>query len=168
MRQYSLLAFFNILTYFLSAGSFEGLPGLVFSFVLVSVMWTLSIFDICIYQIPDACIITGLFSRILFGALYEDVSALAVSLENAALVAIGLLVLDVLMSGMLGRQAMGYGDIKLFFMLGTCFSLYDDLLAVFLSSLLGIIAMIFTDIKNDELPFGPFICLAYLLIMIIK
>ena len=62
---------------------------------------------------------------------------------------------------------MGFGDLKLLFVLSFNYSFIDVLMLLMFSSLIGIIYYYLFKKKN-EFPFGPAIIIAYILLEIIK
>ena len=57
----------------------------------------------------------------------------------------------------------GGGDIKLIFMLSLYINIESSLIAIILSCLMGIFYSLLTNKTKEHFPFGPFICLGYLL-----
>ena len=82
------------------------------------------------------------------------------------------LVLMFLISFLLKKDAMGYGDIILIGVMGFWVGLIDGLLIVFMASVLSIIHWFFLKFINKKeeviLPFGSTISLAGILIYILK
>ncbi len=64
--------------------------------------------------------------------------------------------------GVLGREAMGFGDVTLMAMLGTFLGWQSCLMIFFLAPLAGLVIGIFQLVvhRQNALPFGPFLCLA--------
>ena len=87
---------------------------------------------------------------------------------NGSIIGITIYLISLCTSKIVHKEVMGGGDIKLYFMLSTYFSLYEDLLCVLISCVLALIYMIISKQNKKMVPFAPFICLAYLLNIITK
>lgn len=85
----------------------------------------------------------------------------------------GIFLLITLIGGLIaGKEAMGFGDVKLMAGLGLIFGLINIIMISVSSFLLGaiisIILLVFQKKKGNEyIPFGPFIILATIIIMIV-
>ena len=66
------------------------------------------------------------------------------------------------------RESMGGGDIKLMFTFGLVLGLLKSIMSVFLASIIGlpISLIILKHKKNHEVPFGPFLALAAMIILL--
>ncbi len=71
-------------------------------------------------------------------------------------------------SAALGREAMGFGDVTLMAMIGSFLGWQSSLLIFFLAPIAGLVVGLFRAIlwRNREIPYGPFLCLAALLLII--
>lgn len=136
--------------------------------ILISLMLCISFADLEDYLIPDRLIIFGLINRLVFILIGNNIkSELISSLIGGLSTSVPILILSIVMTKILKRDAMGGGDIKLFFMLGTYFSISQNLLSILLACVIGIIFSIITKKIKDEFPFGPSICLAYFITIMI-
>lgn len=136
---------------------------------LSAVLLELSLIDLKSYTIPDAAILTGL--GIWLGALPFTPGApgirptLPEELRYALLGGFGLflslLLLSLLFDHLSGRESLGGGDLKLFFLLGLYLKPAVGLFALILSCLLGL-AMAGL-LRTRRIPFGPAISLAFVL-----
>ncbi len=85
----------------------------------------------------------------------------------------GIFLIITLIGGLIaGKEAMGFGDVKLMGALGLIFGLSSTLmisvLAFFIAAIISIILIISKKKKTDEyIPFGPFIITSVFLVMII-
>ena len=85
--------------------------------VLVSLLYSLSIVDYRIFEIPDGFIIAGCFVRIA-GEFIEkglDMVWIREDLAGALAVPLVLLVISLIMDRILGKESLGGGDVKLLF-----------------------------------------------------
>jgi prepilin signal peptidase PulO-like enzyme (type II secretory pathway) len=79
-----------------------------------------------------------------------------------------LFILIVLLSQLiLKKELMGFGDLKLFFVLSFNYSFINTITLLMFSALIGIIYYYIFNKKN-EFPFGPAIIIAYIAIEILK
>ena len=134
--------------------------------ILFSICLAISFSDIESYYVPPVFIIIGLLNRAVFILIYN----IGVLNMSGCLVSIGVFMVSVIMKKITGKDVIGDGDIKLLFMLGMYSAWYDSVLALFVSSLLGLM-FILTDMKkykNRMFPFAPCICLGHLIILLIN
>lgn len=139
--------------------------------VLVSILLCISFADIEQYIIPDGLIIAGIINRIIFILSSENIlSTLLTSLLGGIVVTVPVLIIVLIMEKILKKEAMGGGDIKLFFMTGLYFTWTQNILALLISCFAGIIYGVISmkksnsvseneseKIQNSLIPFGPFI-----------
>jgi len=89
------------------------------------------------------------------------------------LVGAGIFLLITLLGGLIaGKEAMGFGDVKLMGALGLCFGWMNiimiSLIAFLLCAIISIILIATKKKKTDEyIPFGPFIVMATFIVMIV-
>ena len=151
--------------------------------LFVSVLFVLALTDLEAYIIPNATIVAALVIRVVYivvgGALgLHDLGSVAVeSLIGGFGVAVPVLVLALIMDRVLGKESLGGGDVKLFFVAGTYFGLARSLFLVIVACVLGIVSGLVSashdssrkgidDSDTDDsisthlIPFGPSIALA--------
>lgn len=162
--QYPLIELANGLIYLLLFMHFGLTLDFVFYASLGSILIVISIIDYYHKIIPDK------LNLMIFviGIVYTLTRVLVLKQENDLLDSIlgfaiggGIFLLIAIVT----NGAMGGGDIKLMGALGVWFGVKGILLVTLLSFVIGAILMIFlliTKIKErkDEVPFGPFICIA--------
>lgn len=96
----------------------------------------------------------------------------AINMLIGCLVGGGIFLLITLIGGLIaGKEAMGFGDVKLMGALGLCFGWVNIIMISLISFLLGAIISILLIVtkkkKTDEyIPFGPFIVMAALIVML--
>ena len=124
--------------------------------------------------IPNRLNLTILEVGLIFTFLYgiSDV-AIALNMLVGMLVGAGIFLLITLIGGAIyGKEAMGFGDVKLMGALGLFFGFPNiiiiTLVAFFTGAILGVI-LLATGIKksSEYIPFGPFIVIATLISMYI-
>lgn len=99
--------------------------------------------------------------------------SLAINLLLGGIVGAGIFLIITLIGGAIaGKEAMGFGDVKLMGALGLFFGMLNivaiSLIAFLLAAVISII-LIVTKIKgtNEYIPFGPFIVIASFIVMIV-
>ena len=137
---------------------------------LAAVLLCISFADLEGYVIPDILIIIGLVIRIVFIFISEKPGAEALeSLTGALCISLPLLVIVLVAEKLMKKEAMGGGDIKLFFMAGSFFNWKVNLLAAILACAVGIVCGAAAMKKRGEsrpFPFGPAISAGYFLCML--
>lgn len=147
------------------------------SLVLVSVLIIIIISDYKYFIIPDEIIIVGIvlitigaFAR---GGLSAENFDFLLALKDAGItIGYGILsfgfmfVLKLVGDFLFKKESMGGGDIKLMFVIGMVLGFPLSIVSIFLSSFIALpIALIITYKKsNHEIPFGPFLSVATLIL----
>ena len=149
--------------------------------VLFCILLALSLVDFEIYEIPDRFIIAGIIwffatswmggrrlnlMGMTTGLLQEgerlSLSAWGTNLLSGVIggfaIGGGMLLLSLLFDHVLGRESMGGGDIKLFFMTSLYLGLLQGLFSLILSCIVGLV--IAAVMRQKKVPFGPAISLA--------
>lgn len=134
--------------------------------VLACILLALSLVDLETYTIPDRFIIAGIlwyFGVLLFTEDWkgELLSALAGGLS----IGVGMLLLSLLFDKVTGKESLGGGDIKLFFMTGLYLGPWVGLFNLILSCIIGIGFVLFMGQKR--IPFGPAISLAVFISLLV-
>ncbi len=130
------------------------------------ILLTLSLTDLHDWIIPDRLIILGtvlyLGSSILFR---EPFSGILRGVLFGIALGGGLLVLSLIFDKITGKESLGGGDIKLFFMTGLYMtSAWEILFYLILSCMFG---LFFAAVrKMDRLPFGPAIAAACMVMLL--
>jgi len=139
----------------------------IFLFYIASSLIVIFVYDLKHYIIPDkilfpAIVIAFIFRILnLFGNWKLEIGNLA-PLGNYLLAAIVGSVFFLLIFLISKGRAMGFGDVKLAFLMGLLLGLPNVLTALFLAfffgAIIGIILMVFGKKKlKSEMPFGPFL-----------
>ena len=138
---------------------------------LVVILLAVAMVDLETGFIPDRLLIAGAVNFVLFSILipiFEGgsiLSALVSGLLGSLAIFAPLFILVLIMDRVLGRESMGGGDLKLYFMIGLYFSWKCNLFLVLLSCLTGIaFFLVFRNVRLGEderaFPFGPAIAAA--------
>lgn len=138
---------------------------------LVVILLAVALVDLETGLIPDRLLIAGVINFTLFSFIVpifgsgSVVSALIRGLLGSLTVFLPLFIIVLIMDRVLGRESMGGGDLKLYFMIGLYFSWKCNLFLVLLSCLTGITFFyLFRNVRLGEdgraFPFGPAIAVA--------
>ncbi len=126
--------------------------------VLCFLLLAICCVDGCSCWIPDEMILAGLllYPLLLAAAGPVSLGALAAHAVEGVLVAGGLWLFGALASGILGRQALGGGDVKLFLLLGVYLGAARAVLALFAAAFLALPALLWPGARRGmPIPFGP-------------
>lgn len=136
--------------------SFEALRYLV----LMCMLMGLSLVDLDKYIIPDRFIIGGIIWWVVTVPLMTETWQMQVKmgLIGAFAIAGAMLVLSLLFDKVTGKESMGGGDIKLFFMTGLYLGPWVGLFNLIMACVIGIVFVLV--LKQKKIPFGPAISLA--------
>lgn len=152
---------------FLSFGlSWELLIALTFISMLIIVM----VSDYNYMIIPDEVLLFFgilLFIEIFFIYGYQT---LLISLGNGCLASFFIYILKVIGDFIFKKESMGGGDIKLLFIFGLVLGWQLSVLSIFLASVIGLplSILIMYKKKNHEIPFGPFLSIGALIILLTR
>lgn len=135
--------------------------------ILTPLLLSVFVIDYRLQIIPNRLNLTIFEIGIIFAFLYglSDV-AITINMLLGMLAGGGIFVLITLIGGaFFGKEAMGFGDVKLMGGLGLFFGLSNIIIITLVSFLIGAIlsiVMLLTRIKksSEYIPFGPFIVLA--------
>jgi len=144
--------------------SFEALRAVLFA----SVMLCLSLADLDTQTIPDRFHVIGIalwavtlpFIAAERGTAAELPSLIGKSLLGGVCIALPLLILSLVMDKLLGRESMGGGDIKLFFVTGLFLGPLNALIGLIFACIIGIVFALVTRRRREAFPFGPSAALA--------
>ncbi len=124
----------------------------------------LSLVDLETYEIPNGFIISGILWWVFtcpFSVFLEGNSAFSMmknALLGSVVIAGAILAITLLFERFAQKEAMGGGDIKLYFMVGLYMNLPLALLNVILSCVIGLLFV--AGLKKSKIPFGPSIAIA--------
>lgn len=164
---------------------FEASCGLVFAFAFISFGFTwellialtfISMLIIVMVSDYNYMIISdevllffgiALVIEILFIHGYQ---AVLFSLGNGCIACIFMFILKMIGDLVFKKESMGGGDIKLMFIFGLVLGWPMSILTIFLASVIGLplSLLIMYKSKNHEIPFGPFLSIGALIILLTK
>jgi len=121
------------------------------------VLLALSIIDLYYKAVPDSLNLTALTLAIFTGSILE-------SFEYALLFAGAFTLLRFYISFIIGKEAMGEGDIMIAATIGAVLGFKLSLVTIFISALLSLPISILVRSQTKELPYIPFLALALLIV----
>lgn len=123
----------------------------------------LSLVDLETYLIPDRFLIAALviYAVTLPFTATPVVDQLKSGIPGALILCVGMLLLSLLFDKVTGKESLGGGDIKLYFVAGLYLGPIGGLLCLILSCVIGLVFSAL--IKQKRIPFGPSISAAILL-----
>ena len=138
--------------------------------ILTPLLLSAFIIDYRLQIIPNRLNLTIFEIGLIFCFLY-GLSNVAISINMifGMIVGAGIFILITLFGGLIyGKEAMGFGDVKLMGALGLYFGLSNIVIVTLLSFLIGAILSILLLVirikkSNEYIPFGPFIVIASLI-----
>ncbi len=152
---------------------YENLNLIKFSLLIPMLISALMI-DYKLQIIPNRLNLTmfeiGLFLTFLYGVTNVNI---AVNMLLGMIAGGGIFLIITLLGGLIaGKEAMGFGDVKLMGALGLYFGLSGiiviSLIAFLLGAIISIILLIIKIKKSSEyIPFGPFIVIAALIVLFV-
>lgn len=167
--QYPIVEFLNGALYLMIYNKFGLNLGFIFYSIIFSVLIIIFFIDLYHQIIPNGLnvliLILGVIYKFLQLILYNEPLDLINSLLGL-IVSGGIFLLIIIIS----KGGMGGGDAKLVGSLGFILGFKKIILTIFLSFLLGAIISIFLLLfkikgRKDPIPFGPFICLAFMVVV---
>ena len=146
---------------------------LVISLIFVSILIIITISDIKYYIIPDEVIIVGailLIITFIINSIVNNISifdGVIIKIINGLLSFFGLYLFKLFGDYMFKKESLGGGDIKLMFIIGLVLGFDMSIVTLFLSAFIALPLSVIGLIKNDnnELPFGPYLSIAALIIL---
>ena len=133
--------------------------------LLLAILWPIGYIDFKTYKIPNRFILLGLIFRafILVFELFFERDLLVSNLISEGIAA-GALVIAALLCSLCIKNSIGYGDIKLFIVMGLMLGLEGIWSSIFVSLLVAFIVAVVLLIsrkkgKKDAIPFAPSIAI---------
>lgn len=149
--------------------------GLLMYLTLTPMILSAFVIDYQLQIIPNRLNLTIFETGLVFAFLYGITSNLTIVINMilGSLVGAGIFLVITLIGGAIaGKEAMGFGDVKLMGALGLYFGMVNiiviSVIAFLLGAIISVILLASKKKKTDEyIPFGPFIVLATLIAMIV-
>ena len=120
--------------------------------------------------IPDSVLIVFSWLIIIIKYFIVGIKGVGMSLLSSSLAFIFMFLLKLLGDFLFKKESMGGGDIKLLAVFGLMFGFPMSILSVILASFIGlpISLIILSKNKSHEIPFGPFLALSAIIIVLLK
>ena len=118
---------------------------------LIACLYGLSLSDLKSYEIPDGFILFGIVWWLLFSFSLDG-------LMSGVVIGGSILIITLVMEKILKKEAMGGGDIKLFFVVGLYLGILGSLFNVILACVVGLLFVLIG--RKNKIPFGPSISIA--------
>lgn len=133
---------------------------------LACVLMALSLVDLDSYEIPDGCIIAAIIIWVLMiPFMHEAIGEVVIhGLLGAFVISGAMLIVSLIFDRVTGKESLGGGDIKLFFIAGLYLGCLSGLLCIIISSIIGLIFAAL--LKQQRIPFGPSISIGILVCML--
>ena len=136
--------------------------------VLIPMLISAFVIDYKLQIIPNRLNLTMFEIGLIFAFIYGATANLNIAIDMllGCLAGAGIFLLITLIGGLIaGKEAMGFGDVKLMGALGLYFGLANiitiSVMSFFIGAIASIIILAFKIKKTDEyIPFGPFIVIA--------
>ena len=124
-----------------------------------SILLFLSLTDIDDFLVPNGCIIAALVVRIVYMAIAWAVGQMSLAdvgyyVGSAFAIGVALLIVVLVADKVFGRESMGGGDLKLFFVAGLYFGWQQGLFLVILSCIIGIVVAVVAPRRKQPNPEG--------------
>lgn len=135
-------------------------------FIISSLAVLIFISDFKYYIILDSPLLISAILIFILKIIYLDINAALVSIASGFVVFLTMLLIGFIGKKMYKREALGGGDIKLSFVIGMILGIQMSMIALIFSTFLALpYALATITLKNDkEVPFGPFIVSALLIV----
>lgn len=127
------------------------------NYILLSVLFFLTLTDLDTMTIPDRCHIIAAAVWLATAYWLYDGHEIISHVAAGVLFGGGVLLLSLVMDRVLGRESLGGGDVKLLAVMGLYFGFIGTLLVLIISCIAG---LIFNAYKKKEFPFGPWIAIS--------
>ena len=146
------------------------------SITFISILIIITISDIRYYVIPDEVLIIGvtiIILELLINSFISNINlfngVLMPILNGAGAFAI-LYLFKIIGDAVFKKESLGGGDIKLLFLIGLTLGFDMSIVAIFIASFIALPLSIITLAKsnNNVLPFGPYLSLASIIILLTK
>ena len=143
---------------------------LIIALTFISMLLIVVLSDIEYMIISDGVlIVTGILLYLEIFLIY-DIKTLGLAILNGVISFVIMFLLRLLGNFIFKKDTMGGGDIKLMFLFGLVLDYKMAILSIFLGSFIGLPISLFIVKKksNHEVPFGPFLALGALIILLFQ
>ncbi len=167
---YPIFEFCSGLLFALSYVAFGFSLECLLSIVFISMLLIIIISDYQTMIIPDSVLIVFSAMIIIIKYFMVGIEGVGISLLHAVGAFVFMLLLKLFGDFLFKKESMGGGDIKLLAVYGLMFGFPMSIVSVFLSAIIGLPISLIVVKKNSnhEIPFGPFLAVAAILIVLLK
>ena len=143
-------------------------PQLIIALTFVSMLLIIVLSDIEYMIISDGVLIFFILALMVEIFLIYNLKTLGISVVNGLISFSIMFLLRLFGNFIFKKDTMGGGDIKLMFVFGLVLDYKMAILSIFIGSVIGlpISLLIVKNKKNHEIPFGPFLALGSLIILL--
>lgn len=141
---------------------------LVISIIFVSILIIVIVSDIEYMIILDEVLVFGSVITIIFYLILYGLDVTVYHIFDAALAFVAMYALKLLGDFMFKKESLGGGDIKLMFFFGLVIGLPLSIVTIFVATFIAfpIALFILFSRRDNMIPFGPFLSMAAILILI--
>lgn len=141
---------------------------LVISIIFVSILIIVIVSDIEYMIILDEVLVFGSVITIIFYLILYGLDVTVYHIFDAALAFVAMYTLKLLGDFMFKKESLGGGDIKLMFFFGLVIGLPLSIVTIFVATFIAfpIALFILFSRRDNMIPFGPFLSMAAILILI--
>lgn len=134
----------------------------------ISALLIIIVSDINYYIIPDEILVIALIIMSILLIISQGFSVLLSSLFNGLIAFTIMLLIKLMGDYLFKKESMGGGDIKLLFLFGFSLGWEMAILTIFIGSVIGLpISLIILHVKKTNIiPFGPFLSIGAMIIML--
>ncbi len=154
------------LSYAVFGFSLECLLAIVF----ISMLLIIIISDYQTMTIPDSVLIFFSILIIIIKIFIVGFDGVGIALLNGLAAFVFMLLLKLFGDFLFKKESMGGGDIKLMAVFGLMFGFWMSIVSVFMAAIIGLpVSLIMIKNKSShEIPFGPFLAVAAIIIVLLK
>ena len=155
-----------MLSYIVFGFSLECLLSIVF----ISMLLIIIISDYQTMTIPDSVLIVFSIIILIIKFFIVGIEGVGLSLLHAILAFAFMFLLKLFGNFLFKKESMGDGDIKLLAVFGLMFGFAMSVISVFIAAIIGLPISLIILKKNSshEIPFGPFLAVSAILIVLLK
>ncbi len=142
----------------------------LFYIVFISMLLIIIISDYQTMIIPDSVLIVSLGILTVIKFFMSSIEVVGMSLLAGVGAFIFMLLLKLFGDFLFKKESMGGGDIKLMAIYGFVLGFPMSIVSVFLAAIIGlpISLLVLKSKKNHEIPFGPFLAISAIVIVLLK
>ena len=167
---YPVFEFLSGLLFALSYVVFGLSLNMLLSIVFISMLLIIIISDYQTMIIPDSILVIFGLAIILIKYFIVGYPSILYSLLDGVIAFVFMLVLKLFGDFLFKKESMGGGDIKLLGIFGIMFGYIMSMFIVFMAAFIGlpISIIILKKNKSHEIPFGPFLAIAAIIVLLTK